>query len=137
MTSRIYKITSYLAVIGIFLALYLLYQYYTPPHKSLCYVNSYVNCEASTKGPLANTLGIPTGFYGLAGYLVILISAVKKWKRLLLFVATFGVLFCLRITFLELFVVKALCPVCIACQVIMFVIFILALWLQKKQVLLR
>lgn len=124
--------TGYLAIIGIFLAVYLLYQYFTPPHKSLCYINSYINCEASTKGPLANTLGIPTALFGLTGYVIILISSIKKWKRLLLGMATFGLLFCLRITFLEIFVIKALCPVCILCQIDMLLIFILALLNLKK-----
>ncbi len=126
--------TGYLAIIGIFLALYLLYEYLAPPHNSLCYINSYINCEASTKGPLANTLGIPTALYGLLGYTVILISSIKKWSKLLLATAIFGLLFCLRITILEIFVVKAICPVCIACQIVMLIIFILSLlaWKQNK-----
>lgn len=123
-----YKIVKPLAVFGIILALYLLYEYLSPVHKSLCYVNSYINCEASTKGPLANTLGIPTAIWGLTGYIIILISALKKWPKLLFGMATFGLFFCLRITFLEIFVVKALCPVCLACQLDMIALFILG-WL--------
>lgn len=123
--TKIYKATTILSVIGIGLALYLLYEYFSPPHQSLCYVNSYINCEASTKGELANTLGIPTALYGLVGYTIILISALKKWPKLLFGMAAFGLLFCLRITFLEVFVINALCPVCLACQAIMIIIFIL------------
>lgn len=122
-----------LSIIGIGLVLYLLYQYYSPPHDSLCYINSTINCDASTKGELANTLGIPTGFYGLIGYIIILIASLKEWKRVIFGVATFGMLFCLRITFLELFVIKSICPICIACQIIMFIIFILSIWLLKTK----
>lgn len=71
----IFSIVIALSILGIGLASYLLYQYYAPNHQSLCYINSYINCEASTKGPLANTLGIPTGFYGFFGYIFILIGA--------------------------------------------------------------
>lgn len=128
-----YKIIAPLAVFGMLLALYLLYEYFAPVHKSICYVNSYVNCEASTKGALANTLGIPTPLYGLIGYTIILISALKKWRRLLFGVATFGLLFCLRITYLEIFVVKAICPVCVGCQLDMIAIFIFGFLLLRSK----
>lgn len=123
--SKIYKVITILSVIGIGLALYLTNEYFAPPHQSICYINSYINCEASTKGELAKTLGIPTALYGLTGYFIILIASLKKWPKLLFGMATFGLLFCLRITFLEVFVINALCPVCLTCQAIMIVIFIL------------
>ncbi len=129
----LYKIIMLLAVIGIGLALYLLYEAFAPAHRSLCYVNSTINCEASTKGALAYTLGIPTALYGLTGYMVILLSAIAKKRKLLLFMVTFGLLFCLRITFLEIFVIKAICPVCLLCQTNMLILFILALKLPKQK----
>ncbi len=133
MKSNRFRTIIYLACLGIVLALYLLYQYYTPPHKSLCHINSYINCEASTKGSLSNTLGIPTGLWGLTGYIAILISAIKKWKRLLIGMTAFGFLFCLRITILELFFVKTICPVCIACQIDMLAVFILSISLSYRK----
>ncbi|MBI5452152.1 vitamin K epoxide reductase family protein [Candidatus Gottesmanbacteria bacterium] len=127
----LYKIIIPLALVGIGLALYLLYEYLAPPHQSLCYINAQINCEASTKGALANTLGIPTALWGLTGYIMILISAIRKWRRVLFGVVTFGLLFCLRITFLELFVVNAICPVCLACQTVMIILFILGIKLLE------
>ena len=129
----LFRITSYLALVGVGLAIYLLYEYLAPAHKSVCYLSSTINCEASTKGVLANTLGIPTALWGLTGYSVIFLAAIKKWKRVLLGMTTFGLLFCLRITILELFVVKVICPVCVLCQLIMIAEFglavlILQLW---------
>ncbi|MBI4990575.1 vitamin K epoxide reductase family protein [Candidatus Gottesmanbacteria bacterium] len=129
----LYKIIIPLALVGIGLALYLLYEYLAPPHQSLCYINAQINCEASTKGALANTLGIPTALWGLTGYIMILISAIRKWRRVLFGVVTFGLLFCLRITFLELFVVNAICPVCLACQTVMIILFILGIKLLEEK----
>lgn len=128
----IYTIIMSLAIIGIGLGLYLFYEYLAPPHISLCYINAYINCEASTKGPLANTLGIPTALWGIAGYTVILISAAKRLKKLMLGTVIFGLLFCLRITILELFVIKAICPVCLACQTDILILFILAIIAYRK-----
>lgn len=126
------KIIMILALIGMGLASYLLYEYFSPSAISPCFVNSYINCEASTKGVLANTLGIPTALYGLVGYSVIFLSAFKKWRRLLFGVTLFGLLFCLRITFLEVFVIKVYCPVCLACQLDMIILFILSSKLLSK-----
>ena len=126
-----YKLAAYLAVFGMGLALYLFYEYLAPAHKSVCYLSLTINCEASTKGVLANTLGIPTALWGLTGYTFILIAAIKKWRRILLGVAAFGLLFCLRITFLEFFVVRVICPVCLACQIDMIVLFGLGLLLNR------
>lgn len=120
-------------MIGIGLALYLLYEAFAPAHRSLCYVNATINCEASTRGALAYTLGIPTALYGLTGYAVILLSAIFKKRKLLIGMVTFGLLFCLRITILEVFVINAICPVCLLCQMNMLILFILALKLPKDK----
>ncbi len=127
----VFSIIIALSILGIGFASYLLYQYYAPPHESLCYVNSYINCDASTKGPLANTLGIPTGLYGLLGYLFILIAAFKYSKKAVLGFSLFGTLFCLRITIIEIFYLKAICPICLACQINMIVLLLLTLYLFK------
>ncbi len=129
----LYKLSAYLAVFGICLALYLFYEYLAPAHRSVCYLSSTINCEASTKGVLSKTLEIPTALWGLTGYIFILISALRKWRRVLLGVATFGLLFCLRITFLEVFVIHIICPVCLACQVDMIILFILGIILNLNK----
>lgn len=132
MKDKLYRWTSYLAVVGVGLAIYLLYEFLAPAHQSLCYLNSTINCEASTKGVLANTLGIPTAIWGLTGYVFIFLAAIKKWKRVLLGMATFGLVFCLRISFLEIFVLKVICPVCVACQLIMVVEFLLGVVIYRR-----
>ncbi len=122
----------YLSLAGLLAASFLLYQYLFPPVQSICHINYFINCDASTKGQLAITFGIPTALYGLIGYLLILLAALKKWQKLLIGVSSFGLFFCLRITFLEIFVIKQICPVCLVCQLIMITIFILAIWPRKK-----
>ncbi|HLB60270.1 MAG TPA: vitamin K epoxide reductase family protein [Patescibacteria group bacterium] len=124
MRTNAYRNIQLLSIVGILLASYLMYEYFAPlDHFSPCTINSYINCNASTKGELAKTLGIPTALYGLFGYAAILLAAFKKWKRVIFGVATFGLLFCLRITVIELFIIHEICPVCVACQIIMLTIF--------------
>ena len=118
-----------LALVGIALASYLYYSYLFQPAFQPCYINARVNCQAVINGPIAQTLGLPTALYGLIGYICILVFAIWRKPKLVLVVATFGLLFCLRITYLEIFVLKVICPVCLTCQIVMVAIFGLAAWL--------
>ena len=131
----LWKLSTALSVIGIFLAVYLLIQYYqvAPGSETICNFNPWVNCSAMTTGSLATLFGIPVAFVGLFGYVFILFSALTKRKGLMLGMSAFGVLFCLRITILEIFFVKIICPVCILCQVVMFVLFGISLYLYFKE----
>ena len=118
-TIDLWKVTQYIAIAGIGLAVYLLWQQLFRPTWQPCSINATINCDAIVSGPVAYTLGIPTPLYGLMGYIVILIASIKKWRKVLLGTALFGLAFCLRIFFIEIFQLKVICPVCIGCQVLM------------------
>lgn len=127
-----YKLISALAIIGIGLASFLLYEFLTLPAVSPCYINATINCDAATKGSLSTLLGIPVALYGLSGYVFILLAALKKWPRVIFGMALFGLLFCLRITFIEIFQLGVLCPVCLMCQLDMVALFVLSILLLKS-----
>jgi len=93
------------------------------------------DCNAVQQSPYARLFGIlPIGVLGVIGYLVIL--ALWLWQRygptrstaktawMLPAVAIFGVLFSMYLTFLEPFVIAAVCMWCITSAVIM----LLLLW---------
>ena len=121
-----------LSLVGIVLATYLLYNFYAPVPSTICNISSSINCNEITKGTLSLIFGIPVALIGLIGYAVILFSAITKKKTLALGMTAFGMLFCLRLTILEIFFVKVLCPVCIACQIIMLLVFLLSFQLKYK-----
>lgn len=124
-----WKWVTILSVIGVFLALYLLYNYYSPIPSTVCDISGKLNCGAVSRGgTLATVLGIPVAIIGLTGYVLIFISSMLKNVKLLFAMATFGMLFCLRMTILEIFVVKVYCPVCLACQLVMTLLFLLSLY---------
>ena len=131
-TKKIFDWIKILGVVGISLALFLLWERYFTPSFQPCNINATVNCNAVISGEVANTLGIPTPLIGLVGYIVILISAFKKNKKLVLGMAAFGLAFCLYIAFIELFQLHVVCPVCIACQLDMITVFILGIVLNRK-----
>ncbi|MGH7246404.1 MAG: vitamin K epoxide reductase family protein [Candidatus Levyibacteriota bacterium] len=129
-----WKWVKILSIFGIFLAVYLLFEQLTHTPFSPCNINSVINCNAIISGSVAKTLGIPTPLIGLVGYIVIFISAILKKKKLLLGMATFGLLFCLFIAYQELFLLHVVCPVCILCQLDMLSIFTLAILVNTKKI---
>ena len=121
-----------LAVIGIGLALFLLWERYFQPSFKPCNINATINCDAVISGEVSNTLGIPTPLIGLVGYIIILFAAFKKNAKLILGMAAFGLIFCLYIAYRELFQLRVICPVCILCQLDMITVFIFGLLINKK-----
>lgn len=122
-----------MAVVGIGLALFLLWERYFTPSFQPCNINATVNCDAVISGSLADTLGIPTPLIGLTGYVIILFAALKKNSKLILGMSSFGLAFCLYLLYMEVVVLKVLCPVCLACQADMLTVFILGILLNKKK----
>jgi len=133
MKDKYFDWVKVLAVVGIGLAIYLLWQQIFTPNFQLCNINETVNCDAVINGEVSKTLGIPTPLIGLVGYIMILIGAFKKNAKFVLGMATFGLAFCLYIGIREIFQLHVLCPVCILCQLDMITVFILGILLSRKE----
>lgn len=129
----LWKALIILSSLGILLAIYLFYNFLTKPLVESCYINATINCDAITKGSLSTLFGIPVSLVGLIGYIVILLSSILKKKLLVLGMSTFGMVFCLSITYQEVFRLKVICPVCLTCQLVMLTVFILAIYLNLNK----
>jgi|SRR3989344_2883889 len=129
---KLYSAVQILATIGIMLAIYLLYQQAYQPAYSPCYLNATVNCDAIIKGAVSKTVGIPTPLIGLVGYILVLYSALKHKRQLLMGMTSFGITFCSYIFYQEIFIIKTLCPVCILCIIDMLSVFILSLIINQR-----
>ncbi|MGA3292218.1 MAG: vitamin K epoxide reductase family protein [Candidatus Microgenomates bacterium] len=132
MKEKYFDWVKILAILGIGLAVFLLWEQFFHPSFQPCNINSTVNCNAIINGLVAKTLGIPTPLVGLVGYVFILIGAFRKNAKLVLGMSSFGLAFCLYIAYRELFQLHVVCPVCILCQLDMITVFILGILLQKK-----
>ncbi len=131
--NKIYSYIKILSAIGVLLAVYLLFEQNFKTSFQPCNINAVVNCDAVISGEVSKTLGLPTPLYGLIGYITIFLAAVFVRKKLILGMATFGLLFCLWIAYQELFLFHVICPICIACQAIMLSTFILGIILIKSK----
>lgn len=130
--SKLLLLVKILAIFGILLSIYLLWQQLMRPSFTPCSINSWINCDAVISGPVAKTFGLPTPLYGLIGYIVMLMAAFLQKKKILVGTAAFGLIFCLWIAYQELFLLRVICPVCIMCQLVMLSVFSLAILIIRR-----
>ena len=123
-----------LALVGLFVALYLWLHALGFGGPIKCGTGG---CDTVQTSEWAVLFGLPVAFYGVVGYLGILVVALAalrpvallqpKWNLVLAGLATVGVLFTAYLTYLELFVIHAICRWCVGSAVIITAIWIVAL----------
>lgn len=123
-----------LALVGLFVALYLWLHALGFGGPIKCGTGG---CDTVQTSPWAVFLGLPVAFYGVVGYLAIFVVALvalrpaalseRKWSVVLAGLATVGVLFTAYLTYLELFVIHAICRWCVGSAVIITAIWIVSL----------
>jgi uncharacterized membrane protein len=128
------------ALAGVFVALYLTLYKLGYIGTLACAVGS---CETVQTSKWATFLGIPVGGWGVGYYLgdlaIALVGLTPRFadapsvSRVLAGVTTFGVLFSLWLTYLELFVIHAICMWCVGSAIIATILCILS-WLDLRDV---
>ena len=123
-----------LALVGLFVALYLWLHALGFGGPLKCGTGA---CDTVQASPYAVFLGIPVAFYGVVGYLAILVVALialrpaalpdRRWSLLLVALATVGFLFTVYLTYLELFVIHAICRWCVGSAAIITAIWVVSL----------
>ena len=123
-----------LALVGFFVSLYLWLHQIGIGGELKCGTGG---CDTVQASRWARFLGIPVATYGLAGYAAILIVAlaalrptaiVRRGPTLMLAgLATCGLLFTLYLTYLELFVIHAICRWCVGSAVIIMLIWLVSM----------
>ena len=120
------KVIGVLAVIGLGIAGYLTYVHYAGIHV-LCAASG--GCETVQTSSYAKLAGIPVPVLGLVGYVGILVSLFvpgDPGRLATAGIALVGFGFSLYLTYLELFVIKAICQWCVGSAVLMTVIAVLS-----------
>lgn len=128
-------LTALVALVGVFVALYLAFYKAGLIGTLACGTGG---CETVQMSKWATFLGLPVAFWGVGYYAlvfaVVMASLQEPWadsRRLWLGVVVltgWGVAFSAWLTYLELFVINAICRWCVVSAVIAVVLFGLVLW---------
>ena len=125
-----------LSLVGVFVALYLYL------HK-LGFIGHLAcgsgGCETVQLSGYSRFLGVDVPFIGLVGYAALLLISLvslerpgdSRWPRFLLWISGVGVVFSAYLTYLELFVIRAICRWCLGSAAIILLIF-LAAWQARR-----
>lgn len=132
MDKRLYQASLILVVLGILVSIYMTI-YKLTDNTAMCLGNG--GCSLVNASPYSEIYGIPTGFMGVVGYAAILVlhllenrnDFMRRNGTLLIFgLALTGFLFTLYLVYVEIAIIKALCPFCVTSQVTMTIIFFIS-----------
>ena len=136
----IYRMSAaFLSLAGLFISGYL-YLYKIGRIGSLACGTG--GCETVQLSPWSRFAGLEVSLIGVLGYAGLLAlslaslqtDASRQWPvRAIMVAAGLGVAFTLYLTYLELFVIHAICRWCVASGVIIVAIFVAALLDQRRQ----
>lgn len=129
-----------LALVGLFVALYLWLHALGFGGAIKCGASG--GCETVQTSQWAVFFGLPVAFYGVLGYCAIFVVAIaalrpaalaqRSWNATLAGLGTVGVGFTAYLTYLELFVIHAICRWCVGSAVIITAIWIVSLLSLKS-----
>ncbi len=131
MKSRNLTMTG-LAAIGLVVALYLLTVHWGW-WQAVCL--GVGDCEAVNTSVYSELLGIPVALLGALSYAAIIALGVAVWQELYVeyarlarfFIAAIGVVFSAYLTYLELYVIHAICPWCVTSAILITIILVLSI----------
>ena len=139
MSKRLQQITIVLAIIGLFVSIYMTI-YKVTSNEAMCIGSS--GCSEVNASRYSEINGIPVAVLGVIGYSVILAILFLE-QRLAFFrdngsmiffgVSLMGFLFTLYLIYLEIALIKAYCPFCLTSQAVMIVIFIISVIRLARQ----
>lgn len=132
MDKWLYRISIILVVIGLIVSVYMTI-YKATSNDALCLGSG--DCSTVNASRYSEVYGIPVAAIGLIGFLAILAvlllenrqEFLRKNGNLLVFgMSLVGVLYTAYLTYLEIFVIRAICPFCVFAAVTITIVFILS-----------
>ncbi len=125
-----------LSLLGIVISGYLAYNYYSGSQAAFCGAGS--DCDTVRHSGFSTILRIPVALLGVIGYSLIFISAIvpmtKRNNWLWLYILSLaGFVFSAYLTYLEFFVIEAVCMYCIVSALLMTGIFITLLTVKPDR----
>jgi uncharacterized membrane protein len=139
MDKWLYRVSVVLVVLGLLVSIYMTI-YKVTSNNSMCLGSG--DCSTVNASRYSEVNGIPVAVFGVLGYLAILVTHYfenrnrffKQNSTLMIFgMALTGFLFTAWLIYVEVAILKALCPFCVTSQTAMTIIFIIAVMRLIRQ----
>ena len=120
-----------LSMIGVILSAVSLERHYAKSETNFCDFSQKFSCDIVNRSEYSEVAGVPVAGIGIAGYIALFLFSTW-WKSRsetptrLLAVAVAGLLFALYLTYVEAYELKAWCILCLASQLVIFLITVAA-----------
>lgn len=123
------------AVAGLILSAISVERHYAKSASNFCDFNQQFSCDVVNRSEYSSIIGIPVAGIGLAGYGVLLFLAMFRRDRAetstqLLVLSLAGLVFALRLTYIEAYVLMTWCILCLASLAMISAISLLSIWLK-------
>ena len=121
-----------LAVLGLLDSIYLTWVKFSGKY-ALC--GPIGNCESVNTSQYSEVFGIPIALLGAGAYLVVIISLSLEYRSsfwaeyspIIVFgISLIGVLYSIYLTYIEVAVLKAICPYCVISAIILVILLVLS-----------
>jgi uncharacterized membrane protein len=138
-SQRLMLSIALLACSGIAVSSFSLSHHFSRSRTSFCDIGQTFNCDLVNRGTYSRVLGVPVALVGMLGYLLLLALATiyreKAETPLILFISSLGgLLFALRLAYIEAFVLHAWCVLCLGSLAIILATSVLSTVLLGKSV---
>jgi len=129
-SARLRRIVMVLTVPGIMIAAYLTWTHFS--NTGIYCVGGSAGCDIVQQSRYSTITGIPVALIGLVGYLAMLAILILEETKgsfsengpmLMFALSLIGTLYSAYLTYLELFVIYAICQYCVASAIIMLSVF--------------
>jgi uncharacterized membrane protein len=126
---RIELLVSILAVGGVLVSAISLQHHYSTSNSSFCNLSETLNCDVVNRSVYSKIAGVPVALVGIVGYLALFgIALFSRGQRekLLLAASLIGLVFALRLTYIEGWVLGVWCVLCLTSLELIFDIAVLS-----------
>jgi uncharacterized membrane protein len=107
-------------IVGLGFSAYAAFEVLQPPLQGACTINSYLSCSAVDRSGWTTIGPVPDWAVGVGGFALMLAIDVvlirtydPRWLNALLAVALVGLAVAAGLAYVELAIVRALCPICL------------------------
>ncbi len=122
---RLMVVVAVIALAGVAVSSFSLYHHFSRSKTSFCDIGESFNCDLVNRSVYSTVLGVPAALIGILGYLLILgLATVYREKAetpaILVIVSAGGLGFALYLTYIEAYVLRAWCILCLTSLTLIF-----------------